>query len=128
MTMTREEIVKIVQAMWKYKDCGYSEYEIREALDGVLKVLEQDPITKLKRIQEIVNKPTFKAIPIYKLKILVDKLQNEKDYAYANFDEYKVNVLGCEDTDELPDDDYRFGLNRAIALLEVLIAESEVEA
>ncbi len=126
--MTREDMIKIVQAMWKYKDCGYSEYEIREALDGVLKVLEQDTITKLKRIQEIVNKPTFKAVPIYKLKSLVNKLQDEKDYAYANFDEYKIDVLGCEDVDELPNDDYRFGLNRAIALLEVLIAESEVEA
>lgn len=128
MTMTREDIIKIVQAMWKYKDCGYSEYEIREALDGVLKMLEQDPIGKLKKIQAIVNESKFKTVPIYKLKNLVDKLQDEKDYAYANFDEYKLDVLGCEDTDELPNDDYRFGLNRAIALLEVLIAESEAEA
>lgn len=126
--MTREDIIKIVQAMWKYKDCGYSEYEIREALDGVLKMLEQDPIGKLKKIQAIVNESKFKTVPIYKLKNLVDKLQDEKDYAYANFDEYKLDVLGCEDTDELPNDDYRFGLNRAIALLEVLIAESEAEA
>lgn len=76
---------------------------------------------------QIKSAPTVKAVPINKLRNLVNKLQDEKNYAYANFEEYKINVLGCEDTDELPDDDYRFGLNRAIALLEVLIAESEVE-
>lgn len=58
MTMTREDIIKIVRAMWKYKDCGYSEYEIREALDGVLKVLEQDPITKLKSDEDAPNNIT----------------------------------------------------------------------
>lgn len=125
MEMTREEIIKIVQAMWKYKDCGYSEYEIRKALDEVLKMLEQDPIGKLKRIQAIVNESKFKTVPVYKLKNLVDKLQDEKDYAYANFDEYKLDVLGCDDVDDLPNDDYRFGLNRAIELLQLLIAESE---
>jgi hypothetical protein len=53
--MTREECLKVVQAMWKYKDCGYSEYEIREALDGVLRVMEQDPMSKLERIKEIIR-------------------------------------------------------------------------
>lgn len=75
---------------------------------------------------QIKNAPIVKAVPIYKLKNLVDKLQDEKDYAYANFDEYKIDILGCDDVDELPNDDYRFGLNRAIALLQVLIAESGV--
>lgn len=75
---------------------------------------------------QIKNAPTVKAVPIYKLKNLVDKLQDEKDYAYADFDEYKMDVLGCEDVDDLPNDDYRFGLNRAIELLQVLIAESEM--
>lgn len=57
--MTREECLKVVQAMWKYKDCGYSEYEIREALDGVLRVLEQDPMSKLERIKEIISDPKW---------------------------------------------------------------------
>lgn len=74
---------------------------------------------------QIKSAPTVKAVPIDKLKNLVDKLQDEKDYAYANFDEYKLDVLGCDDVDDLPNDDYRFGLNRAIVLLQLLIAESE---
>ena len=30
--MTRKEVIKVLQALWRYKDCGYSEYEIRESL------------------------------------------------------------------------------------------------
>lgn len=71
------------------------------------------------------SQPTVKAVLIDKLKNLVDKLQYEKDYAYANFDEYKLDVLGCDNVDDLPNDDYRFGLNRAIKLLQLLIAEGE---
>ena len=74
---------------------------------------------------QIKNAPTVKAVSIDKLKNLVDKLQDEKDYAYANFDEYKLDVLGCDDVDDLPNDDYRFGLIRAIDLLQLLIKESE---
>lgn len=74
---------------------------------------------------QIKSAPTVKAIPIYKLKNLVDKLQDEKDYAYADFDEYKIVELCCDDVDDLPNDDYRFGLNRAIELLQLLIVESE---
>ncbi len=76
-------------------------------------------------IRIISKRQTVNIIPIDKLKKLVDKLQDEKDYAYANFDEYKLDVLGCDDVDDLPNDDYRFGLNRAIELLQLLIAESE---
>lgn len=47
--MTREECVKVVQAMWKYKDCGYSEHEIEKALDEILKA--QEPIAKLEKIE-----------------------------------------------------------------------------
>jgi hypothetical protein len=71
------------------------------------------------------EQPIIKAVSIDKLKKLVDKLQDEKEYAYANFNEYKINVLNCDDIDDLPDDDYRFGLNIAIELLQLLIAESE---
>jgi len=74
---------------------------------------------------QIKNAPTVKAVPIYKLKNLVDRLQDEKDYAYANFDKYKIEVLCCDDVYDLPDDDYRFGLDRAIELLQLLIAEKE---
>ena len=61
MEMTRDECVKLVQAMWKYKDCGYSEHEIEKALDGILK--EQKPIEKLEKIgrKKMIHSKTYKA-------------------------------------------------------------------
>ena len=41
--MKREECIKVLQALWRYKDCGYSENEIRESLDMAIKALEQEP-------------------------------------------------------------------------------------
>lgn len=83
--------------------------EHREFIKLAIEALEQQP----------------KTVSIDKLKNLIEKLQDEKDYAYANFDEYKLDVLGCDDIDDLPNDDFRFGLCRAIELLQLLIAESE---
>lgn len=38
--MTREDAVKVLNALWKYKHYGFSEKEIREALDMAIKGLE----------------------------------------------------------------------------------------
>ena len=42
---------------------------------------------------------------------------DEKDFAYADFDRYKEEVLGAE-SDELPDDDFRYGMERAIEIID----------
>lgn len=47
---------------------------------------------------------------------MVRQLEEEADYAYADFEEYKMEVLGA-DSDELPDDDFRYGLKRAIEIV-----------
>lgn len=41
--MTRQEAIEVLEALWRYKDCGYSEYEIRESLEMAIKVLKQEP-------------------------------------------------------------------------------------
>ena len=41
--MTREDAVKVLNAIWKYKHCGFSEKKIREALDMAIEALEQEP-------------------------------------------------------------------------------------
>lgn len=41
-----------------------------------------------------------------------EQIREESDFAYADFDKYKCEVLGV-DADELPDDDFRFGMIRA---------------
>lgn len=43
-------------------------------------------------------------------------IKEEADYAYADFEKYKEDVLGAE-LDELPDDDFRYGLNRAVEII-----------
>lgn len=41
--MTREECISVLQALWRYKDCGYSEHKVRESLDMAIKALNQQP-------------------------------------------------------------------------------------
>lgn len=38
--MTRENAVEVLKALWKYKECGFSEKKIREALDMAIKSIE----------------------------------------------------------------------------------------
>ena len=59
---------------------------------------------------------------------ILDKIRaeiiEEKDFAYADFDRYKEEVL-CVEPDELPDDDYRYGMERCIEILDKYKAEME---
>jgi hypothetical protein len=67
---------------------------------------------------------TVKAIPLDKIKKAREQIIDEKDFAYADFERYKEEVLHVE-SDELPDDDFRFGMERCLEILNKLIAESE---
>ena len=53
--MKREECIKVLQALWRYKDCGYSENEIRESLDMTIKALEQEPCEDAISRQAVLN-------------------------------------------------------------------------
>lgn len=76
-----------------------------------------------------VNKaPTVKAIPLDKIKKAIEQIIDEKDFAYADFERYKVECLRqeWEDVyDSLPADDFRYGMERCLEILNRLIAESE---
>lgn len=89
--------------------------EYRFSQEEVLNILER---------YEIKHK-SVKAIPLDKIKQAMEQIIDEKDFAYADFDEYKIEVLGVEDADDLPDDDFRYGMGRCLEILNVLIAESE---
>ena len=43
-------------------------------------------------------------------------IKEEADYAYADFEQYKADVLNAE-ADELPNDDFRYGMERAIEII-----------
>ena len=47
---------------------------------------------------------------------IIAEIDDEADYAYADFNEYKWDILHAE-SDELPDDDFRYGLRRAIEII-----------
>ena len=64
------------------------------------------------------------AIPLDKVKQAREQIIEEKDFAYADFEQYKDEVLHAE-SDELPDDDFRYGMERCLEILDKLIAESE---
>lgn len=55
-----------------------------------------------------------------------EEILDEAEYAYADFDGYKEDILHAE-PDELPDDDFRYGLERAIEIINKYKAESENE-
>lgn len=113
--MTNEraiEIFKEIKAECEAKQTELSKqvfiHEGIEALDVAIKVLEREPILEKIRA-EIVE---------------------EKEYAYADFKRYKVEYLGqdWEDAyDSLPQDDFRYGMERCIDIIDKYKAESEDE-
>lgn len=44
------------------------------------------------------------------------RIEEEAEYAYADFEQYKADVLYSEQ-DELPDDDFRYGMQRALEIV-----------
>lgn len=41
--MTKDKTIEILNALWRSKDCGYSEREIREALDFAIMHIKKEP-------------------------------------------------------------------------------------
>lgn len=77
---------------------------------------------------------TFEAIEkaynmgVSEQKTILDNIKaeilDEAEYAYADFDRYKEDILYAE-PDELPDDDFRYGLERAVEIINKYKIESE---
>ena len=64
------------------------------------------------------------------LKKIRKDIFEEKDYAYADFEQYKVDYLGIDREyvcDELPDDDFRYGMERCIEIIDKVIFELKGE-
>lgn len=57
------------------------------------------------------------------------EIAEEKEHAYADFEQYKVEYLGQDGEDvldSLPQDDFRYGMERCIDIIDKYKAESEV--
>lgn len=70
------------------------QYEFAQALGVAIKALEQENVLEKIRAE----------------------ILDEAEYAYADFDRYKEDILYAE-PDELPDDDFRYGLERAVEII-----------
>lgn len=49
-----------------------------------------------------------------------EQIREEAEFAYADFEQYKIEVLGVDPEtveDELPNDDFRYGMERAIEII-----------
>lgn len=69
---------------------------------------------------QIAKAPTINAIPISAIEDIKQEIKEEKEFAYADFERYKVECLGMdwEDAyDSLPQDDYRYGMERCIEII-----------
>lgn len=103
--------------------------ELNHPLDKeAWKVLEDAELDNTEHIY--FTTPSGKRVDFIKTDVL-DKIRaeikEEAEYAYADFDEYKKDVLLAE-PDELPDDDFRYGLERAIEIINKYKVESNWES
>ena len=46
-------------------------------------------------------------------------LEQAEKWKNKDLDEYKYEVLGIDDVDDLPNDDYRYGMERALELIDI---------
>lgn len=56
------------------------------------------------------------------------EILEEKEYAYADFGQYKVDYLGVDAEyveDELPQDDFRYGMERALEIIDKYKSDKE---
>lgn len=59
---------------------------------------------------------------------ITEKIKEEKECAYADFERYKVEYLGQdweEVSDTLPEDNFYYGMERTLEIIDKYILESE---
>lgn len=65
-----------------------------------------------------ISKYLKKGIPLDNLRA---EIIEEKECAYADFERYKIEYLGVDEEtvmDELPNDDFRYGMERCIEIID----------
>lgn len=118
--MTREEAIAF------FKDMNECTYGNLEAVEMAIKALEQEPKSEWQKDHEILKAYSDGANGV--LDELRDEIAKEKEHACADFERYKVEYLGqdWEDAlDSLPQDDFRYGMERCIDIINKYKIESE---
>lgn len=128
--MTNEEAKVFLLQLHTDKQLNKSEHE---ALRVAIKALEAPPNDNWEGYSKRLWKSAYErgkaeaeqASALGKIKT---KLIEEKECAYADFERYKVEYLGqdwSDVCDSLPQDDFRYGLERCIDIINKYIVESE---
>ena len=105
--MTREEIIEGLYHIKNWECNGNA--EMHKVVVAAIEALEQEPVLDKIRAE----------------------ILDEAEYAYADFEQYKVDYLGADAEyveDELPQDDFRYGMERAIEIIDKYKVESEGQA
>lgn len=97
--MTNEETIKNLKKLKSFHNGSYG-----TAINEAIKALEQKSV----------------------LDNIKAEILDEAEYAYADFDRYKEDILYAE-PNELPDDDFRYGLERAIEIINKYKYKAESE-
>lgn len=128
--MTNEEAKVFLLQLHTDKQLNKSEHE---ALRVAIKALEAPPNDNWEGYSKRLWKSAYErgkaeseqANALGKIKA---KLIEEKECAYADFERYKVEYLGQDWSDvydSLPQDDFRYGLERCIDIINKYMVESE---
>lgn len=97
--MTREEAVEVLKALWKYKECGFSERKIREALDVAIEALNQEPCKGNKKEYYLTRFEIIKMLTILK-------------------EQAKENIMFSDTLiEDVKLDSFNFVINKAIELI-----------
>lgn len=131
--MTREEANLTIDYLKEMQESyiegeGYERHPLPEwyALDKAIEALEQEPKSEWQKDHEILKAYSDGANGV--LDELRAEIAEEKEHAYADFEQYKVEYLGqdWEDAlDSLPQDDFRYGMERCIDIINKYKTESE---
>ena len=129
--MTNEEAIKCLEG-FNLSSAKCSMAEAYEAIDMAIKALEAPPNDNWEGYSKRLWKAAYergKAEQANALGKIKAKLIEEKECAYADFERYKVEYLGQDWNDvydSLPQDDFRYGLERCIDIINKYMAESKL--
>ena len=114
--ISRQEAINKMQELEDEDITAYG-CEIPEGFDG------KRAIRALKTLKPVAPKSKTGVLNKIRAEIL-----EEKECAYADFEQYKVEYLGQEwedACDSLPQDDFRYGMERCFDIIDRYKAESE---
>lgn len=109
--MRKDEVMKTLQEDRETTLACYNDRATREIVKFCYDSIERE----LERLPQYVPENVIEQSKIYDVDKIVDQLEEEKEYANADFEEYAKEVEPCLDAEY--DDTFSQGIERAIKIL-----------